>query len=161
MPVQEATAVHTTIQGTQAQILTASDTSAVISTGADAFTITIDTTSGDPFIIQQMIVCSSTDTSGSVNATTVTIDGDAIVGVDGAPLDDTPILTTDSTTGCLDLVNALAAGNAETHTVLASDGTSIVIAGTLDVAGDAISTVKVVALVDGSSSLTVVSAIVT
>ena len=95
-----------------------------------------------------------------MHADTLTIDGNAITVVAGTTLADGLLTAGTDVVGCQDIIAALSATNAAlVPLVYASDGGDIVIDGDFTTSGSSITSVKVVAIVDGSSTLSVDAAL--
>ena len=168
IPVEQASTVHTTIQGSQAQMQQGEDDTDRISGGAaEASTVTIGTNNNTPFIVHSIIVCGTSDDGtgddgdDEIDLTGgITVDGDLLTDTAGDPLADIAILADgDNTdTGCIDALEAWANGNAGIiGNTIASNGADMVFTVTFGDAVDQLDSVKVIAFVDGSSTLTVVS----
>jgi len=170
MPVEEASTVHDTIQGSQSQIQQAEDLNdRTAAEDNDVARVTISTSNNDPFIVQTLIVCATSgadsDNGGNqseVKITSVIIDGDNMEDSDAAGLPISDIIadgTVDSI--CIDaLARVTAINQGAIGGILASDGGDVVIDFELEGNGDdVINSVKAVAIVDGSSTLSLVSSL--
>ena len=170
MPVEQASTIHagaTGVQASQAQIQQAEDLTVRTATGDDQVsTVTIGTDNNTPFLIKSIIVCATSDDGTGDDAdreasiNTITIDDDVIEGRDGLPLDLGSIINdgANSVSACLNVLDALNdINNRLIGKFVGSDGGNVVITIELGDAGDVLNSVKVVALVDGSSTLTVTS----
>ena len=171
MPVEQASTVHTTIQGSQSQVQAAEDTNArVAAANNDVAIATISTNNNTPFLITDMIVCttSGTDTdqggaggNNEVVVNAITIDGD-VVNVGGEPLADGILLADNEVdSACNDALAALQATNlGEFSGTIGSNGQDVVVTFSLDGTGDdTIDSVKIIGIVDGSSTLSVVTSL--
>jgi len=165
-PVEQASTVHTsgTVTTAGGTVLdSAADlTDREVAGDGDEIAITIGTDDDTPFIIHQIIACgdAADDNDAELFVNSIIIDGDDIRQANGDVLNIASINGDDDVLGCANPISKINDENDNVlRTSIASDGGDIVITLEGAIAGDTLTSVKVVATVQSGANIVVVSSL--
>jgi len=164
-PIDQASTVHTSgtiITAGGTTLDSAEDTTdRVVAGNGDDITITIGTDDDTPFVVYQILTCGDTAANGAgdLELISLTIDGDDILDF-GAPLTAASIAVGNNKQACGDALSIFDEPLGTAGTIYASDGGDIVLTLNGAIAGDTLTSVKVVASVSSGADLEVTSALV-
>jgi len=165
MPVEQASTVHDSgaIITAGGAVLDADEdlNDRIVAGNDDDITITIGTDNNTPFIVHQIIACGDSAVNGDIAITSIVVDGDSIELIAGG-LDEFSIVDASEEQSCMDLVSLAneATGDDGVGVSMASSGGDIVFTFNGSIAGDTLTSVKVVASVQSGANIEVESALV-